>query len=108
MTTEPDKPRKNHIISWRKIREFLQAHPEDPSAVEAFGKWYDSAEKTMFRNFGDVKATFGTADQVGQLIVFDIGGNKYRLIAEFVYRRQLIFVRHVLTHREYDRGRWKE
>lgn len=109
MATGPaDELRKNHIISWRKIREFLKTHPEDPSAEAAFRGWYKKAERTRFRLFGDVKNSFGGADQVGDLIVFDIGGNKYRLIAEIVYPRRKIYLRDVLLHREYDKGKWKE
>ncbi len=109
MATGPaDDFRKNHIISWRKIREFLQDHPEDPSAVGAFGAWYDRAEETEFRHFGDVKNSFPGADQVGHLVVFNIGGNKYRLIAEIQYHRRKIYLRDVFTHREYNKGKWKE
>ena len=49
-----------------------------------------------------------TADLVGKFVVFDIGGNKYRLIAAIHYNRGKLFVRHVLTHSEYDEGNWKE
>ena len=108
MATGPPDFRKNHIISWRKIREFLQAHPEDFSAEAAFKAWYKKAEKTHFRHFGDVKNSFGGIDLVGRLIVFDIGGNKYRLIARFDHNDQVILVKYVLTHREYDSGKWKE
>ena len=48
------------------------------------------------------------ADQVGKFTVFNIGGNKYRLIAVIHYNRGKVFVRHVLTHAEYDEGNWKE
>lgn len=109
MATGPaDEFRKNHIISWRKIRELLQAHPWDPSAFEALEAWYDTAEKTEFRHFGDVRNAFVGADLVGKLIVFNVGGNKYRVVARFHDKDQVILVKHVLTHREYDSGKWKE
>ena len=47
-------------------------------------------------------------DKVGELHVFDIGGNKLRLIAHVRYRHQKLYIKHVLDHREYDRGKWKE
>ena len=101
-------PRKNRIISWRAIREFLAAHPEDPSAADAFGKWYDLVRNNRFANFNEVRRTFPSADLVGDLVVFNIRGNRYRLIARFIYEKGRVYVRHVLTHAEYDRGNWKE
>jgi mRNA interferase HigB len=46
-------------------------------------------------------------DFLGDLVVFDIGGNKYRLIAIVNYRTHIVFIRHILTHKEYDKGAWK-
>ena len=51
---------------------------------------------------------FATADQVGKLTVFNVGGNKVRVIAAIHYNRKRIYIRAVLTHDEYDRGRWKK
>ncbi len=61
-----------------------------------------------FSNFAELHAVFPTADQVGKLTVFNTGGNKVRLIAAIHYNRRKIYVRAVLTHAEYDEGRWKE
>jgi mRNA interferase HigB len=55
-----------------------------------------------------VKQVFPHADLYGPFVIFDIGGNKYRLIAEVNYVRSKVFVRYVLTHADYDRGDWKE
>ena len=55
-----------------------------------------------------LQATFGSADQVGKYTVFNIGGNKYRLITEISYERGKVFLRHVLTHADYSRGTWKD
>ena len=60
-----------------------------------------------FHDFDELRATFPTADKVGDLIVFNIGGNKYRLIVSIHFNRGKVYVRHVLTHREYNRGAWK-
>jgi mRNA interferase HigB len=59
-------------------------------------------------NFAELRAAFSTADRVGKLTVFNVGGNKVRLIAAIHYNRRKIYVRAVLTHAEYDEGRWKE
>lgn len=101
-------PNQNRIISWRKIREFIEAHPEDPSALDAFSKWYDLARHVPFANFNEVKRVFPTASLVGELVVFNIGGNKYRLAVRPIYEKRRLYIRRVMTHAEYDRGGWQE
>ena len=61
-----------------------------------------------YRSFVDLRATFPSADQVGTLTVFNVGGNRIRLIAAIHYNRRRVYIRAVLTHAEYDEGRWKE
>lgn len=65
-------------------------------------------ERTAFTSFDEIRLTFPSADKVGDLVVFNIGGNKYRLIASIHFNRGKIYVRHILTHREYDKGAWKK
>lgn len=64
--------------------------------------------KNDFRSFADIKRLFGSADKVGKFTVFDIGGNKYRLVTAIHYNRKKVYIRHVLTHADYDRENWKE
>ncbi len=64
--------------------------------------------KNRFLNFAQLRETFPHADQVGKFTVFNIGGNKVRLIAAVHYNRNKIYIRHVLTHQEYDVGKWKK
>jgi mRNA interferase HigB len=59
-------------------------------------------------SFADLRAVFPSADQVGNLTVFNIGGGKARLIAAIHYNRRKVYIRAVLTHDEYDKGKWKE
>lgn len=61
-----------------------------------------------FGSFAELKRSFGSVDEVGKFTVFDIGGNKFRLIAAIHYNRKKIYIRHVLTHIEYDSDKWKE
>jgi mRNA interferase HigB len=60
-----------------------------------------------FGNFAELKELFPSADQVANKTVFNIGGNKYRLIAALHYNRGRVYIRAILTHREYDKGNWK-
>jgi mRNA interferase HigB len=99
-----DQPKRMHVISRKKLREFAQEHPD---AAEPLDHWYNTARKALWRNFSDLRATFGSADQVGHFVVFNIAGNKYRLIVRIFYKDAVILIRHVLTHEEYDRGSWK-
>ena len=66
--------------------------------------WYRTAEKAEWSNFAKVRETYGSADAVGDYVVFNISGNKIRLVAEIQYnlKPRLIYIRHVLTHAEYD------
>jgi mRNA interferase HigB len=93
-----------HIISEKKLREFWTNHPEAESPLRAWLKVVEQADR---QNFAEVRATFAHADAVGRCIVFNIGGNKFRLIAAIHYNRGKDFVRYVLTHAEYDQGHWK-
>ena len=64
-------------------------------------------EKNRFANWSELKASFNSVDRVGDLVVFDIGGNKYRLVAYIRFEKQIVYIKAVLTHREYDKGAWK-
>ena len=67
-----------------------------------------SCDKRRFSNFVQLREVFPKADQVEKFTVFNIAGNKVRLIAAVHYNRNKIYIRHVLTHQEYDAGKWKE
>lgn len=94
-----------HIISYKKIRDFITVHADSKPALNS---WYRIMDKTTFESFNDVSNVFPSADQVKNFVVFNIGGNKYRLIAFIRYNLKRVFIRHVLTHAEYDKNKWKE
>ena len=94
-----------HVISKKRLREFWEEHPKAETSLDA---WYEVACDANWETFADVRATFHAADRVGRLTVFNIGGNKYRLIAAIHFNRGKLFVRHVLTHRQYDEGKWRD
>jgi mRNA interferase HigB len=94
-----------HVISKKKLRAFWEQNPKAKTPLEA---WYQVAKSAEWANFAEVRQIFGAADVVGRFVVFDIGGNKYRLIAAIHFNRGKVYVRHVLTHAEYDEGKWKD
>ena len=83
---------------------FWTRHTDAAGPLQA---WHRIMESEVFADFNDLRAIFASADYVDGLTVFDIGGNKYRLIASIHYNRRKVFIRSVLTHAEYDRGHWK-
>ena len=94
-----------HIITRKRLNDFAEKYPE---TAEALARWYSEAKKNNFGNLAELKSKFGSADKVGKFTVFNIGGNKVRLIAAIHYNRRKIYIRAVLTHAEYDLGKWKE
>jgi mRNA interferase HigB len=93
-----------HGIAKLALVEFWVKHPDAENPLQA---WYRTMESNVFTDFNDLRATFASADYVDGLTVFNIGGNKYRLIAAIHYNRHKVYIRAVLTHEEYDRDGWK-
>ncbi len=93
-----------HVISKKKLRDFWKKYPKAKLPLEA---WYQVARHAQWNSFADVRKAIGSADVVGRFVVFDIRGNKYRLIAAIHYNRGKVFVRHVLTQAEYDEHKWR-
>ncbi len=102
-----EKKRRNHIISKKKFREFLQEHPEHRKAKKIFDEFYKTLREAGWENFADVRKTYGDASLVGKFVVFNLGGNKFRVITELFFNTHQFLIRHVLTHQEYDKGKWK-
>lgn len=92
------------IISNSALRAFAALHPQ---ADEPLQGWRRVIEKNRFGHWSELKTAFNAIDKVGELTVFDIGGNKYRLIAYIRFEKQIVYIKAVLTHRDYDKGAWK-
>lgn len=92
------------VISRRKLREFWEKHDDAQTSLLL---WYQRTTDAQWQNLADVRQVFPSADIVGNLTVFNIGGNKYRLITFIDYESQIVFTRNVLTHAEYDKEKWK-
>jgi mRNA interferase HigB len=88
-----------HVITRKRLNEFAEQHPE---AKTSLAHWYQLTKQRDFANFVELRRVFPSADQVGKLTVFNVGGNKVRLIAAIHYNRRKVYVRSVLTHTEYD------
>ncbi len=99
-----------HVISRKRLREFWERHPKAESSL---GRWHKVASKAYWRNLADVRTTFPHADLVKvaggtTLVVFNVGGNDYRLAARVLFEYGRVYIRKVMTHAEYSREHWKE
>jgi mRNA interferase HigB len=92
------------IIAKKRLMALAQAHGDCVKQVE---DWYAVARKATWHNLTEVRQTFRDTDVVGNRTVFNIKGNAYRLIVEMHYDIGVIYIKHLLTHAEYDRGTWK-
>jgi mRNA interferase HigB len=92
------------ILSKKTLRHHWEKRPE---AENPLRYWYDVTRKASWDDFSDVRNDFRTADVFKNCTIFDIGGNKYRLIAKIDYKYKTVFVRFILTHKQYDDGGWK-
>ena len=93
-----------HIITRKRLLDFCKKHPDASQPLE---RWYRIVKHSKYKSFNELRNTFPHADQVGKLTVFNIGGNNYRLVTYIVYTAKRIYIRHILTHSEYDKGNLK-
>jgi len=88
------------IIAKKTLRAFWEKHPDAEQPLKA---WHEMAKAASWPNPAALKAQIGTASLVGHdRVVFNIAGNKYRLVVAINYRYQAQYIRFVGTHREYD------
>jgi len=89
------------IISKRKINEFIE---KEASSTKPLQNWYLRVKDQDWSSFPELKRTFPTADYVGNgLVVFNIGGNKWRIIARIIFGARTVFIRFIGTHAQYDK-----
>jgi mRNA interferase HigB len=94
------------ILNIEEIEKFVKKRADSRGAFE---RWRRMTEVANWKSFEDVKRDFPAADRYKSCVIFDIGGNKYRLIAKIDYREdiQVVRVRKAMTHAEYSRDKWK-
>src|SRR5687768_5066931 len=97
------------VISKARLKQFWTT-PAGKDAEGPLRAWYGhvSSHTVAWNSWGDVKAAFGTASLVGNCVVFNIGGNKYRLVTRILYVSYKVFVLKAMTHAEYDEDKWKD
>lgn len=93
-----------HVISRKLFLQAVQLHVVLCGPLDA---WYRIAKRADWKSLEAVRVVFPSADAVGKFTVFNIKGNTFRLIVEINYKTGRVYIRHVLSHAEYDRGGWK-
>lgn len=93
-----------HVISYRRFREYSESHAD---VRDAINNWYKIASSANWSNLVEVQSVFPKAEAVGNFTVFNIKGNKYRLIVSIDYEKRLIYIKYILTHAKYDQEEWK-
>ena len=93
------------VIALKTLRDFWEKHPQAEIPLRA---WYALASRADWRNPADIKAAYRNASFLANnRVVFNIKGNRYRLIVGIDYRSQTVFYKYLLTHAEYDKDKWK-
>jgi mRNA interferase HigB len=93
------------IIKRGALEQLWREHPDAKPGLES---WYAVMRKADWKTPAELPQVYPNADLVGRRTVFNVAGNKYRLIARINYQTQRVFVLYILTHAEYDRGAWKQ
>lgn len=89
------------IFAKSTLKEFWDKHPESEQYLKT---WYDTVRSSDWRSPNDVKKTYANASVLkDNRIIFDIKGNKYRLVAKFNFDKQWVFIRFIGTHEAYDK-----
>ena len=94
-----------NVVAKSRLVRFWEKNPKAEPGLLTF---YKIAKKATWKDFSGVRQTFPSADIYRDCVIFDIGGNKFCLVVKIRYRIGRIYVRHIMTHVEYDRGKWKD
>ena len=94
-----------NVVSRRGLFERAAKFADAKSALQV---WFDTAVDAEWKTLEDIRKSFPATDMVGPLAIFNIRGNKYRLIVRMVFQYKRVYVKEFLTHAEYDKGAWKK
>jgi mRNA interferase HigB len=92
-----------NVISRTGLLTLARKHPETLGTVSV---WYRTVRKARWHGLHEVRRDYPGADQVGDVLIFNVLGGNYRLIAKVSYDIQRIYVKALLSHSEYDRKEW--
>ena len=97
------------IISEKKLREFWQEARRGERIIRerALREWIKTVRQIEWNSFAELRKTFNHADVYCDCTIFDVGGNKYRIIGLVAYKAKIVYIFHVLTHKEYDNDKWQ-
>ncbi|HKV41367.1 MAG TPA: type II toxin-antitoxin system HigB family toxin [Blastocatellia bacterium] len=94
-----------NVVALRTLRVFWEKHSDAEAPLKS---WYKTCRRANWADIGQVRTVYPHADLVGRCTVFNIGGNKYRLVVKMEYALKAIFVKAVMTHAEYSRRGWED
>jgi mRNA interferase HigB len=96
------------VISQSRLKQFWEL-PGRGDAEGPLRAWYTHVKNknVAWQSWAEVKESFASASLVGNCVVFNIGGNKYRLVTRVLYPSQKVFILKVMTHAEYDQDKWQ-
>jgi mRNA interferase HigB len=94
-----------NVIGQKKLQDFWQSYPPAKSPLQ---EWCQTVASVKWEKFADVRKTYASVDRLRRCYIFNVGGNKYRLITAIDFPAERVYVRSVLTHAEYDRNKWKK
>jgi mRNA interferase HigB len=95
------------VISNRTLREFWEGRKTDSEIAERYlSAWRKATQQSDWDNFFSLRQTFGSADQVGNCVIFDVGNNRFRLIGRVNYAKGIVYVLRVMDHLENDKNTW--
>jgi len=90
-----------YVISQKKLRDHYNKHKETKSQLET---WYHEAKNAEWKNSQEIKEKYRSASIIrGNRVVFNIKGNKYRLVTKINYQMKIVYIRFIGTHKEYDK-----
>jgi len=90
------------IISNKALQDFADLHPQATAPLQ---EWRGKMRDASVKSYAELKNIFNSVDKVGHYFVFNITGNNYRLIAAIHFNTQTLYIRSIMTHKEYDQ--WK-
>jgi mRNA interferase HigB len=92
-----------NVISKPGLLKLSKKHPE---TLRTLALWYKTVKRAQWKGLNEVRRDYPSADQVGNVLIFNVLGGNYRLIVRVTYTGQRIYVKALMTHREYDRKEW--